>query len=244
MTPVLRHCQRSQRLCMGPPRGFASYARYIRIQLVTSLSVSDIQEIHPLPRMHFMPYRFGPAILTTSLKEIAMKLIQGSFTKRALIVGLIAGGGILAASSYAMSDGDSAGKAGCEGRHGQQHHGEFNRTKWEEKRAEHLSVLKDKLKLKPGQEAAWNAFANSAKPGMGHDDGDRRAMRGEFEKLNTPQRLDKMLAMSELRRAKMLERTQAVKTFYAQLTPEQQTVFDAEAMPDRHREQHQHRVQS
>jgi periplasmic protein CpxP/Spy len=191
-----------------------------------------------------MPYRFGPAILTTSLKEIAMKLIQSSFTPRALIVGLIAGAGVLAASSYAMSDGDPASIAGCKAGHGQQHQGEFNRTKWEEKRAEHLSVLKEKLKLKPEQEAAWNAFANTAQPGMGHDGGDRQAMRGEFEKLNTPQRLDKMLAMSESRRARMLERTQAIKTFYSQLNPEQQKVFDAEGMPNRHREQHPHRVQS
>lgn len=60
--------------------------------------------------------------------------------------------------------------------------------------------------------------------------GDRQAMRGEFEKLNTPQRLDKMMAMSEARRARMLERSQAVKAFYAQLNTEQQKVFDAEFM--------------
>ncbi|MHB1084611.1 MAG: Spy/CpxP family protein refolding chaperone [Thiobacillus sp.] len=182
----------------------------------------------------------GPATLTTSLKEIAMKLIQGSFTKRALIVGLIAGSGILAASSFAMSAGGPEGKTGCEARHGQQHH-----AKGKGFRAERLSGLKEKLKLKPEQEAAWNAFTRSAQPGMHRVGADRQAMRGEFEKLNTPQRLDKMLAMSDMRRTKMLERAQVIKAFYAQLTPEQQSVFDAEAKPGRHHRGHdQQRTQS
>lgn len=168
-----------------------------------------------------------------------MKLIQGSFTKRALIVGLIAGSGILAASSFAMTAGDPAGKEGCEARHGQQRH-----AKGEGFRADRLSGLKEKLKLKSEQEAAWNAFASSAQPGMHRVGADRQAMRGEFEKLNTPQRLDKMLAMSDMRRTKMLERAQVIKAFYAQLTPEQQSVFDAEAKPGHHRGHNQQRTQS
>jgi len=168
-----------------------------------------------------------------------MKLIQGSFTKRAVIVGLIAGSGILAASSFAMTAGGPEGKAGCEARHGQKVHG-----KWEEIRAKRLSGLKEKLKLTPEQEAAWNAFASASQPGMRQIGVDRQAMRGEFEKLNTPQRLDKMLAMSELRRAKMVERTQATRAFYAQLSSEQQGVFDAEAMPGRHRGHDRHHHQS
>jgi hypothetical protein len=68
-------------------------------------------------------------------------------------------------------------------------------------------------------------------------------MRGEFEKLNAPQRLDKMLAMADMRRAKLAERAHAVKAFYAQLSPEQQSAFDAEAMPGRHRGHRPH-VQS
>lgn len=159
-----------------------------------------------------------------------MKMIQGLFTKRALMVGLIAGSGILAASSFAMPAGGPESKAGCEARHGQQAPG-----KWEEQRAKRLSELKEKLKLAPGQETAWNVFASASQPGMRQMGGDKQAMRGEFAKLNTPQRLDKMLAMSELRRARMVEHSQATKAFYAQLTPAQQGVFDAEVMPGRHR---------
>jgi hypothetical protein len=69
-----------------------------------------------------------------------MKSIRTSLTKRALMVGLIAGSGILAASSFAMSTGDTAGKPGCEARHGQK-----DPAKWEARRAERLAGLKAKL---------------------------------------------------------------------------------------------------
>ena len=150
-----------------------------------------------------------------------MKWIPGSFTKRALIAGLIAGSGIAAASSFAMTRGGPADKAGCEARHGQ-----ADPARWEARRAAHQSELKEKLKLRPDQEAAWNTYVDAtapARPGAG-----RKAMRESFENLKTPQRLDKMLAMSEARRTRMLERSRAIKAFYAQLTPVQQGVFDAE----------------
>ena len=157
-----------------------------------------------------------------------MKSTQTSFAKRALMVGLIAGSGILAASSFAMPAGGAASQAGCEARHGKKAHG--NRA---ENRARHLSELKEKLKLTPAQTAAWDSFTSTRQPGM-RQGMDGQAMRGEFEKLNTPQRLDKMLAMSEVHRARMVERAQVTKAFYAQLTAEQQAVFDAEAKPGRH----------
>ncbi len=166
-----------------------------------------------------------------------MKLTQASFAKRALMVGLIAGSGMLAASSFATPVGSAAGQAGCEARHGQKAHGD-----WAENRARYLSELKEKLKLTPAQAAAWDSFTRTRQSGM-REGMDQKAMRGEFEKLNTPQRLDKMLAMSEVRRARMLERAQATKVFYAQLSAEQQAVFDAEAKPGRHRGhggKHQH----
>lgn len=173
-----------------------------------------------------------------------MKWIPGTFTKRALVVGLIAGSGILAATSFASTVSDSDSKAGCETRHGQKHHGDHDRAKWAEERAKHLSGLKAKLDIKPEQEAAWKTFVASAHPGMQRASADRQAMRGEFQKLNTPQRLDKMQALSDTRRARMLERAEAIKAFYAKLSPQQQAVFDAEAMPHRHRGHEQHRIQS
>jgi protein CpxP len=158
-----------------------------------------------------------------------MKSKQDSFAKRALMVALIAGSGFLATTSYAMPEGGPGSKAGCGMTQGQQAHG-----KAEAHRAKHLSALKEKLKLAPRQEAAWNAFASTSQPGKHVMRGDRQAKRGEFAKLNTPQRLDKMLAMSDMRRAKLAERAQATKAFYVQLSPAQQSVFDAETMRKRH----------
>lgn len=183
---------------------------------------------------------FGPAVLTTCPKEIVMKFIQGSFAKRALMVGLIAGSGILAASTFAMPGGGSASKRACEARHEQGVH-----AKWEARRADHLSELRGKLKLNSEQEDAWNTFISASQSGMHDMRGDRQALRSEFQELTTPQRLDKMLAMSDMRRAKMAERAQAIKAFYAQLSPEQQSVFDAEAKLGRQHWGHQqHRQQS
>ncbi len=168
-----------------------------------------------------------------------MKLTQGSFAKRALMAGLIAGGGILAASSFAMPNGGPDSKPGCEARQDHKPH-----AKAEAYRAKHLAGLKEKLKLKPEQEAAWDAFVSTAKPGMKHAGMDRATRKAEFAKLSTPERLDKMLAMADTRRAWMAERAMAVKAFYAQLTPEQQAMFDVEAMPKRHGGHHFHRHQS
>lgn len=158
-----------------------------------------------------------------------MKSSQASFMKRAVLAGLIAGSGILAASAYAVSA-DSAGDTPrCESQQMQKAEG-----RWEDRQAAHLTGLKEKLQLSAEQEAAWNAFAAGAQPGSRSQGMDRKTMRDEFDKLSTPERLDRMQAMADKRHARMAERAEAVKAFYAELTPEQQKVFDAEAMPGGH----------
>lgn len=167
-----------------------------------------------------------------------MKSNQGVF-KRVLLAGLLAGSGMLAVSAFAMPEGAAAAKPGCEARQGH-----ANR---EAQRAERMSALKDKLQLAPTQQAAWDAFVGAGQSGMKHAGGDRKAMHAEFVKLSTPERLDRMQAMSEVRRAKMAERSEAIKTFYTQLTPAQQKIFDAEVMTKRqrgHHGGHGHRHQS
>lgn len=103
--------------------------------------------------------------------------------------------------------------------HGQ-HHGE-HRAKQHAARAE---ALKQKLQLTPAQEGAWTTFTNAMQPGA------RPAMpdRAEMAKLNTPERLDRMRALRTQRAAEMDRRAEAVKAFYATLTPEQQKTFDTE----------------
>jgi hypothetical protein len=165
-----------------------------------------------------------------------MKSIQASFSMPLLLAALLAGGGILAATAHAMPAAGADGKPRCEARKGQD-----LQSSLQERRAQHLAALKERLKLAPEQEAAWNAFAASMQPGMRHAGADRQAMRAEFAKLDTAQRMDMLKARAEMRHARMTARAEAIQAFHAQLSPEQQKVFDAEAMPRREHRGHQQR---
>jgi periplasmic protein CpxP/Spy len=98
-------------------------------------------------------------------------------------------------------------------------------AKMGERHAKHLAELKAKLKLEPGQEAAWNTFAQSMQPpakAAAHPD------RAALEKLTTPERIDQMQAHRATRDANMKKHGDATKTFYATLNADQKKVFDAE----------------
>ena len=164
-----------------------------------------------------------------------MKSKQGSYTRRAVLAGLIATSGILAASACAVSVTTEDDKPPCEAR--QLHQGEAGR---DDRRAAHLAGLKQKFGLSAEQETAWNAYTAATRHESRRSGMERGGMRGDLDKLSTPERLDRVLAMSELRRTHLVERVQAIKVLYAQLTPEQQRVFDAEAMPVPHRHGHHH----
>ena len=164
-----------------------------------------------------------------------MKAIKSNFSMPVLLAVLLAGGGILAATANATPAGGADGKPRCEAREGQN-----LQSRMQERRTQHLAALKEKLKLAPGQEAAWNAFTASMQPGMRHAGADRQARRAEIEKLGTVERMDRMTAMAQTRHARMTERAEAIKSFYAQLTPAQQKVFDAEAMPRHEQRGHRH----
>lgn len=83
--------------------------------------------------------------------------------------------------------------------------------------------LHKELKLSAAQEPAWKAYTEKSGPPADWKFPDREAM----DKLTAPERLEKMLEMSKQHQAHMAERLEAMKTFYAQLTPEQKKVFDA-----------------
>ena len=89
--------------------------------------------------------------------------------------------------------------------------------------AKRQTALKEKLKITPAQEAAWTSFttATQMQPKGPRPD------RAEFEKLTTPQRIDKMREMRTQHAAAADKRDEAVKTFYAALSAEQQKTFDA-----------------
>lgn len=126
------------------------------------------------------------------------------------------------------------GMAG-DGMMGPSHMGEGNtqhahmNQRWEARQQE----LKTKLKLSSTQEPAWNTFVEAMKPAA------RTPMapldREALAKLSTPERMDKMAAFHEAHQAamqsQMKQRSDATKQFYAQLTAEQQKVFDAQTLP-------------
>lgn len=165
-----------------------------------------------------------------------MKSIQTSFSMPVLLAALLAGGSVLAVTAYAMPAGAADGKPRCEARQDK----DFQAQR-EERRANHMAALKEKLNLSTSQEAAWNKLVESAQPGQRPAEMDRQARREEFQKLNAIERLEKIQPMKEMRQARMAERINSLKEFYAQLTPEQQKVFDAELMNRRHeRIRHHH----
>lgn len=95
-------------------------------------------------------------------------------------------------------------------------------------RAQRLTALKDKLQLSAQQQSAWTSYTSAVQPPAPPKPEDRAARRAEFEKLTTPERIDRMQARHAERSAMFAKRADATKAFYAQLTPAQQKTFDAE----------------
>ena len=97
-----------------------------------------------------------------------------------------------------------------------------------EHHAKRLAELKAALKLTAAQEGAWNTFTAATQPPAR---GERPPMdREAFKNLTTPQRIDLMEQRSAEHQARMKQRGDATKAFYAQLSAEQQKVFDQRAM--------------
>lgn len=112
--------------------------------------------------------------------------------------------------------------------------------------AERQAAFKAELKLTPEQEPAWSAFIARSQPQAGAMP--RQGTREDWSKLTTPQRLDKMQALKAERDAAMAKRVDAIKSFYAVLSADQQKVFDSKhlggfqraGMHRGHRGEHRH----
>ena len=93
----------------------------------------------------------------------------------------------------------------------------------------HAQHLRDALQLRPDQEPALRALIADMQPPAG----EMEKMRGAHEamaKLSTPERLDRMQAMMAEHQARFTQHADAIKSFYAQLSPAQQKAFDAMPM--------------
>lgn len=95
--------------------------------------------------------------------------------------------------------------------------------------AQHLAALKVRLKLTPAQQGAWDTFTQAVQP-TSDEIGHMMQARAQMRSLTTPERIDRMRALRTERDAAMDKRFDAAKTFYTQLSPEQQKTFDANAM--------------
>ena len=113
---------------------------------------------------------------------------------------------------------------GDHGRHDPAHM-EQHRARMQERMAKRLGELKQKLQLTSALDGAWTTWTSAMKP-VQH----QRPDRAEFQRLSTPERIDRMRTLRAQRNADMDKRMDATKTFYAALTPEQKKVFDAEGL--------------
>lgn len=92
----------------------------------------------------------------------------------------------------------------------------------------HLAELHSKLKLSKDQEGAWQTFSDQvtaqAKQMGAHKMG---GMMGKEPPKTAPERMAMMADMMKDRAQSMSTMADAVKTFYATLSPEQKATFDA-----------------
>jgi protein CpxP len=124
-----------------------------------------------------------------------------------------------------------------EGRHGKAANIEQRHAKMAAFRAQRQAKLHDALKLTGAQEPAWKTFVGATAPAPRAEREDHAA----FASLAAPARMEKMIARSKDRTARMESQLAALNTFYAVLTPEQKKVFDANTMHGLGGKHHGHR---
>lgn len=155
--------------------------------------------------------------------------------------GLLLAGLLATAGASAMAQGAPAAPAAAPAAatkpataYAGDHHkmGRHDPAKMQAWMAKRQAELKAKLKLTPAQEGAWTSYTTAMKPPAHMGQRPTAEQRAEFDKLTTPERIDKMRALRTQRMADMNaamdQRGEATKAFYAALSPEQQKVFDAE----------------
>lgn len=86
------------------------------------------------------------------------------------------------------------------------------------------------LRLSPDQENAWRAFqqAYAIDPQEMQREQD---MAQRMARMSAPERVDMAIGMEKADLAMQQRRGEALKTFYATLSPQQRQVFDRETLP-------------
>jgi hypothetical protein len=99
-----------------------------------------------------------------------------------------------------------------------------------------LQRLHDDLRLTPNQEGAWHAFAQASTPDPNQVARDRRAQQ-MMPQLTSPQRVQLSIDVMEADLQTLRERGQALKAFYATLSPGQRVTFDRDTLPNENEQQ-------
>jgi periplasmic protein CpxP/Spy len=166
---------------------------------------------HPSTRLHAAP---SLALRSTLAGALLAALSMASFAQ--------APASAEAASSAPSSGMKKEGHGGAMGHH--------DPARMQAMVARHQANLKAQLKITPAQEGAWTTWTAAMQPPARMQP--TAEQRAGMDKLPTPERIDKMRTLRSQRmtemNARMDQRGQATKTFYAALTPEQQKTFDAE----------------
>ncbi|HET8744826.1 MAG TPA: Spy/CpxP family protein refolding chaperone [Ramlibacter sp.] len=154
-----------------------------------------------------------------------------SLHRHLLTAGLLASLGLAAVAQTQTLPAPPASQSAPQRMHGD--HGRMDparmerfRARMEQRMAKRLGHLKEKLQISRGQESAWETWTAALKPAQRLQRPDRAA----FKAMSTPERIDRFKALRAQRAAEMDKRLDATKSFYAQLTPDQQKTFDKVGM--------------
>jgi len=93
-----------------------------------------------------------------------------------------------------------------------------------------FAALHDSLALRPEQEQAWQSFRRAMEASLGEVARHRQTYE-QMDSLNAPQRIDLSIQLMRSDLRQLERRGDAMKAFYATLSPEQKTIFDRETLP-------------
>ncbi len=110
---------------------------------------------------------------------------------------------------------------------------EQRHAKWQAMAEKREAKLHDALQLTAAQEPAWTTYIAAMKPA-----GAMHGQHGAMAALPAPARMEQAIERSKQRTVAMEARLGTLKTFYAVLTPAQQTVFDQQT--EHHGRRHAH----
>lgn len=94
---------------------------------------------------------------------------------------------------------------------------------------QYLNRLHYDLRLNPGQEGAWQQFQQAYRedPRQAQEEQDAEQ---RMPRMNGPQRMDMAIHMAERDLDNLRRQGDALKAFYAQLSPQQQRIFDRDTL--------------